>query len=67
MNFANWSEFFAMGGYALYVWLSYGLSFLVLAIIMLGPAVRHRHIKRELERERRRLERAKKPDESSKT
>ncbi len=28
----NWSDFFAMGGYALYVWGSYGVTALVLAI-----------------------------------
>ena len=27
----NWSEFFNMGGYALYVWTSYGLMVIVLA------------------------------------
>ncbi|KAB7627487.1 heme exporter protein CcmD [Alkalilimnicola sp. S0819] len=26
----NWQEFFAMGGYAVYVWPSYGLSLAVL-------------------------------------
>ncbi len=28
----NWSEFFAMKGYALYVWGSYGIALLVLAV-----------------------------------
>lgn len=27
-------EFFAMGGHGLYVWLSYGLSFLVIALLV---------------------------------
>jgi heme exporter protein D len=27
----NWSEFFAMGGYALYVWGSFGVTALLLA------------------------------------
>jgi heme exporter protein D len=26
----NWSKFFSMGGYALYVWGSYGVTFLLL-------------------------------------
>lgn len=34
MFFQSWSEFFHMGGYGFYVWLSYGLSFL--AIFALG-------------------------------
>ncbi len=28
----NWSEFFAMKGYALYVWGSYGVALLVFAV-----------------------------------
>ena len=28
----NWSEFFAMKGYALYVWGSYGIALLVVAV-----------------------------------
>ena len=27
----NWSEFFSMGGYAPYVWGSYGLAFIAMA------------------------------------
>tara|TARA_R110002073_G_scaffold288195_1_gene452927 strand:- start:554 stop:751 length:198 start_codon:yes stop_codon:yes gene_type:complete len=27
MNWASWSEFFAMGGYGFYVWGSYGVAF----------------------------------------
>jgi len=26
MNWASWSDFFAMGGYAVYVWGSYGAT-----------------------------------------
>ena len=29
----NWSEFFAMGGYATYVWISYGLMAVILIFI----------------------------------
>jgi heme exporter protein D len=37
MNWASWSDFFAMGGYALYVWGSYGvtLGLLVTEVILL--------------------------------
>lgn len=37
MNWASWNEFFAMGGYALYVWGSYGvtLGLLVTEVILL--------------------------------
>lgn len=33
----NWTEFFHMGGYALYVWGSYGLAALILAINVILP------------------------------
>ena len=31
MSWGSWSEFFAMGGYALYVWGSYAVTFAALA------------------------------------
>lgn len=36
----NWSEFFAMGGYGLYVWGSYGMVLLMFVIEI--ALVRHR-------------------------
>ncbi len=53
MQFSNWSEFFEMGGYALYVWASYALALLVLAVALLAPLFRHRRLKRELARRER--------------
>ncbi|MDP2240787.1 MAG: heme exporter protein CcmD [Burkholderiales bacterium] len=37
MNWASWSDFFAMGGYGLYVWGSYGvtLGLMVTEIVLL--------------------------------
>ncbi len=37
MNWASWSDFLAMGGYALYVWGSYGVAagLIVVEIILL--------------------------------
>lgn len=32
MTWGSWSEFFAMGGYAWYVWGSYGVTFALLAL-----------------------------------
>jgi heme exporter protein D len=32
MNWASWGDFFAMGGYALYVWGSYGVTALLVAV-----------------------------------
>jgi heme exporter protein D len=32
MIWASWSDFFAMGGYAFYVWGAYGVTFACLAV-----------------------------------
>ena len=57
MSFASWQTFFAMGGYALYVWGAYGLSVLVLAGIAFLPWLRHRQLQRELAQRDRRAQR----------
>ena len=31
MNWASWNDFFRMGGYALYVWGSYGVTLALIA------------------------------------
>jgi heme exporter protein D len=46
MNWASWSDFFAMGGYALYVWGSYGVTFALLGLEMLLLALRRREAAR---------------------
>ncbi|CAM3629523.1 heme exporter protein CcmD [Polynucleobacter brandtiae] len=45
------SEFFAMGGYALYVWSSFGVSALVFLIEPLTVHARHQAVVRRLQRE----------------
>lgn len=51
----NWSEFFNMGGYAFYVWTSYGLMLLLLVANIVSPIVQRRkiisRIKRAIKRE----------------
>jgi heme exporter protein D len=44
----NWPEFFAMGGYALYVWGSYALTAVVLAANLWLPLRRRRQVERNL-------------------
>ncbi len=48
------SEFFHMGGYALYVWLSYGLALVILVVNIIIPMQRRKKhiamIKRRLRR-----------------
>lgn len=41
-------SFFAMGGYAAYVWPAYALFFVVLAADWLAPVMRRRRLLREL-------------------
>ena len=42
------SEFFNMGGYAVFVWSSFGISFLVLLLNVLFPILRRRQLKRDV-------------------
>ncbi len=44
----NVYDFFAMGGYAFYVWTSYGLTFVVLLMLIIIPMIRHKQFLREL-------------------
>ncbi|CAM3721563.1 heme exporter protein CcmD [Polynucleobacter antarcticus] len=45
------AEFFAMGGYALYVWCSFGVGLLVLTLDTLAVRARHQSIIKRLRRE----------------
>lgn len=38
----NWQAFFAMGGYAFYVWTAYGITLLVLAANIIIPVVQRK-------------------------
>jgi heme exporter protein D len=42
MHWSSWSEFFRMGGYALYVWGSYGVTFVLLGAEILTLMKRKR-------------------------
>ncbi len=46
----NWSDFFAMGGYALYVWTAYGLMAIVLAVNLVLPFRRRAEVVRKIQR-----------------
>ena len=41
-------EFFHMGGYAVYVWSSYGLTFIVLLAIFIAPMMNRKRILKDL-------------------
>jgi heme exporter protein D len=51
------TQFFHMGGYAFYVWTSYGLAFVVLLINILLPWRHERRLLREIARKTRRARR----------
>lgn len=38
----NLAEFFAMGGYAFYVWTSYGIALVVLALNIIQPLIQQK-------------------------
>jgi heme exporter protein D len=44
MAFSSIADFFAMGGYGFYVWLSYGVSFLSLAILIINTVSKRKQI-----------------------
>lgn len=42
------NEFFHMGGYAFFVWTSFGISAIVLIYNIIQPIRRHKELKREI-------------------
>ncbi len=47
----NWAEFFHMGGYAFYVWSSWGLTTVLLFWLWLQPKLAKAKIIREINRQ----------------
>lgn len=50
----NWSDFFNMGGYAAYVWTSWGLTVAILLWQFIQPKRENAKIKAEIKRQMRR-------------
>jgi heme exporter protein D len=48
MYFQSWAEFWAMGGYGLFVWLSFGSAYLLLAGLGWYSYFQHTQFKRQL-------------------
>ncbi|MFM1679770.1 heme exporter protein CcmD [Aeromonas salmonicida] len=48
MHFASFSDFLAMGGYAFYVWLSFGLTLICLVGIVISTRIKTRSLLGEL-------------------
>ena len=51
-------EFLAMGGYAFYVWTSYGLALVVLLLNLVSPVVHRRKLLADIARKQRREKRS---------
>lgn len=54
MSFESFSDFIAMGGHGLYVWLSYAIAVVVLIVNVINPLVQKRQIFTEQARRLRR-------------
>ena len=63
MQFDSLSEFFAMGGYGVFVWLSYGACALILLGIFISSKRTHRKILENVKSQIAREERIKKAKE----
>lgn len=47
---SEFQQFFQMGGYALYVWLAYGMAMLVLILNLLFPVLKHDKLIKDIAR-----------------
>ncbi|GHA02365.1 hypothetical protein GCM10008090_09600 [Arenicella chitinivorans] len=50
----NWAEFFAMGGYAFEVWLSWGLTLITVIAFIIWPKLRMRQTLKQVARQAQR-------------
>jgi len=53
MNWGSWAEFWSMGGKAFYVWGSYGVTFLLIAVELVMVLGRRKQVIHRLQRLRR--------------
>jgi len=44
MHFESLSDFFAMGGYAGYVWSAFGITFFVMIALLISSIRRHKYL-----------------------
>lgn len=54
MSFNSFSEFLAMGGHGLYVWLSYGIALAIVALNLIEPLMARKQLITDLVRRLRR-------------
>lgn len=63
MAFDSLADFFAMGGYGFYVWLSYGITFIALLVLIVNSIARKKDIFKNVEQRLSREQRIKKAKE----
>jgi heme exporter protein D len=66
MYFQSFSEFWAMGGYGLFVWLSFGITYLLLAALIGYSHYQHAQFKHQLRARLAREQRVKQYQEQTK-
>lgn len=49
-SFTSWSDFWQMGGYAVFVWASFAVTLILLLLILLEPVWRRQRVLHELRR-----------------
>lgn len=54
MSFDSFSDFIAMGGHGVYVWLSYAIAVVVIVINIVGPVLQKKKVFSDLARRLRR-------------
>ena len=54
MQFSSFSEFIAMGNHGLYVWISYGFTFVCIALLILFSLNKQKTIKQDILKKLRR-------------
>lgn len=67
MFFQTWNDFFNMGGYGFYVWLSYGISLVAIVALIVQTIKQHKTVLQSVLREAQREVRLQKADNKGDT
>ena len=67
MFFHTWSDFFNMGGYGFYVWLSYGISLVAIVALIVQTIKQHKTVLQSVLREAQREVRLQRADNKGDT
>ena len=59
MQFSSFADFIDMGGYGFYVWLSFGMAALLLAILVVNSVLNHKQVKQWIAKQQARQEKLK--------